>query len=70
MRSAALVEEAAAAAEAQQDQAQRLSQLVGVFKLAPLQPAASATGRANVPARHAAPRLRDNNEHIARIGAA
>ncbi|HEX8405760.1 MAG TPA: methyl-accepting chemotaxis protein [Duganella sp.] len=33
-QNAALVEEAAAAADAQQDQAQQLSQLVGVFKLA------------------------------------
>ncbi|USX25394.1 methyl-accepting chemotaxis protein [Oxalobacteraceae bacterium OTU3CINTB1] len=70
-QNAALVEEAAAAAEAQQDQAQQLSQLVGVFKLAPLQPAAPTTGRVNVPARrHAAPSLRNNNEHLARIGAA
>jgi methyl-accepting chemotaxis protein len=33
-QNAALVEEAAAAAEAQQDQAQQLVQLVGVFRLA------------------------------------
>ena len=37
-QNAALVEEAAAAAEAQQDQAQQLSQLVGVFKLEAQQP--------------------------------
>ncbi|MBP1205321.1 methyl-accepting chemotaxis protein [Duganella sp. 1411] len=41
-QNAALVEEAAAAAEAQQDQAQQLSQLVGVFKLAPAQHKAPA----------------------------
>jgi len=38
-QNAALVEEAAAAAEAQQDQAQHLVQLVGVFKLAAGRPA-------------------------------
>jgi methyl-accepting chemotaxis protein len=68
-QNAALVEEAAAAAEAQQDQAQQLSQLVGVFKLAPARPAPAAT--ATAPARpHAAPARQDHNARIARISAA
>jgi methyl-accepting chemotaxis protein len=41
-QNAALVEEAAAAAEAQQDQAQQLVQLVGVFKLSGSQASAAA----------------------------
>ena len=49
-QNAALVEQAAAAAEAQQDQAQQLSQLVGVFKLAPAQrPAVGARPDAKRP---------------------
>jgi methyl-accepting chemotaxis protein len=57
-QNAALVEEAAAAAEAQQDQAQQLSQLVGVFKLAAQQSQAVAGGKAHRPAgRAASPRL-------------
>ncbi|WP_373991246.1 methyl-accepting chemotaxis protein [Duganella sp. BuS-21] len=44
-QNAALVEEAAAAAEAQQDQAQQLVQLVGVFKLSGGQASASASAQ-------------------------
>jgi methyl-accepting chemotaxis protein len=51
-QNAALVEQAAAAAEAQQDQAQQLSQLVGVFKLDAQQP---PSGNARRPATQARP---------------
>jgi methyl-accepting chemotaxis protein len=51
-QNAALVEQAAAAAEAQQDQAQQLSQLVGVFKLDAQQP---PSGNGRRPATQARP---------------
>ena len=63
-QNAALVEQAAAAAEAQQDQAQQLSQLVGVFKLVQPQPVTK-------PVQAPVPRAIERHQgHIGQISAA
>nr|WP_315401422.1 methyl-accepting chemotaxis protein [uncultured Duganella sp.] len=63
-QNAALVEQAAAAAEAQQDQARQLSQLVGVFKLVQPQPVTK-------PVQAPVPRAIERHQgHIGQISAA